>query len=226
MKKVLIVDDSKLVRNFFLKKLERYQDRFEVRVAENGSDAVNIMKNFHPHLVMTDLEMPIMDGFELLAYMHRNNPDIPMYVMTAKGTPEVEKRINAMGSIRYFEKPLDIDMLAESITSDVTSDGAKGKLQGIMLVSFLQLIEVEGKSCTLTVTSRNRTGTLSCVNGRLINAQLEDLKGLEAAYELISWDNAIIEIVNTVNNRAEEIKLPLVSVIMEGLSRKDEKTDS
>jgi CheY-like chemotaxis protein len=171
---------------------------------------------------MTDLEMPVMDGFELLAYMNKNKPNIPVYVMTANGSPEIEEQINSLGSIKYFEKPLDIDKLVGHITTDLAADGAKGKLQGIMLVSFLQLIEVEGKTCTLTVSSNSKTGTLSCVNGKLLNASVAGLKDLDAAYEMISWDNAFIEISNTVDNRDVEITVPLVNVIMEGLSRKDE----
>lgn len=224
MKKILLVDDSKLVRSFFLKKLERYEDKFQVQTAENGSEAIKIMKNFMPHLVITDLEMPVMDGFQLLAHMNRHSPNTPMYVMTAKGSPEVRQRINSLGSIRYFEKPLDIDALAETIMADLSSEGAKGKLQGITLVSFLQLIEVEAKTCTLTVTANQSKGYLNCVNGKLINAQVGDLKGLVAAYALIAWENAVIEISNTLTKKDEEISVPLVNVIMEGLNRKDEGT--
>ena len=94
MKKVLIVEDSKLVRSFFTKTLKRYEDKFEVTTAENGVDAIGLMNNNLPDLVMTDLDMPVMDGFELLVYMNKNHPDMPMFVMTAKGSPEVEKKIN------------------------------------------------------------------------------------------------------------------------------------
>ena len=89
MKKVLIVEDSKLVRSFFTKTLKRYEDKFEVTTAENGVDAIGLMNNSLPDLVMTDLDMPVMDGFELLVYMNKSHPDMPMFVMTAKGSPEV-----------------------------------------------------------------------------------------------------------------------------------------
>lgn len=224
MKKVLIVDDSRLVRNFFLKKLERYNDKIEVQTAENGEHAIEVIKEFKPMLVMTDLEMPVMDGFELLAYMTQNHPKIPMFVMTAKGSPEIRERINGLGSIKYFEKPLDIDELAEMILSELSKGGAKGKLQGIMLVSFLQLVEVEGKTCTLTVSAEGRKGTLCCEKGRLLNARVNDLKGLGAAYEMIRWDNAVIEISNTLIDNTAEIDMPMVNIIMEGLNRKDESS--
>lgn len=224
MKKVLIVEDSKLVRSFFTKTLKRYEDKFEVMTAENGVDAIGLVNSFQPDLVMTDLNMPVMDGFELLVYMNKNHPDMPMFVMTAKGSPEVEKKINALGSIRYFEKPVDVDFLAECIMEEVGS-GAKGQLQGISLASFLQLIEIESKTCTLIVSSGGRKGSLTCLKGELTNAEVGDLQGLEAAHEMISWNSASIEISNTVSNMEREINEPLMSIIMEGTRQKDEKSD-
>jgi len=221
MKRVLIVEDSKLVRSFFTKTLKRYEDKFEVFTAENGVDAIGFMNNLLPDLIMTDLDMPVMDGFELLVYMNKNHPDIPTFVMTAKGSPEVKEKINALGSIRYFEKPVDIDILAECIMEDLGS-GAKGQLQGISLASFLQLIEIESKSCTLSVSARGENGTLTCLNGELINAEIGDLKGLQAAHKMISWDTASIEILNTADNTDKEINEPLMSIIMEGTRQKDE----
>jgi len=136
MKKILIVDDTNVVRSFLSNKLKPYADQFEVLTAKNGEDAVRHIDSFPIDLVMTDLEMPVMDGFELLIYMNQNHPEIPMFVMTANGSPEVEKRINSLGSIKYFEKPMDIEHLVECITEELDS-GAKGQIQGIGLASFL-----------------------------------------------------------------------------------------
>lgn len=221
MKRVLIVEDSKLVRSFFTKTLKRYDDKFEVFTAENGVDAIGFMNNLLPDLIMTDLDMPVMDGFELLIYMNKNHPDIPMFVMTAKGSPEVREKINALGSIRYFEKPVDIEYLAECIMDELGS-GAKGQLQGISLASFLQLIEIESKSCTLSVSARGDKGVLTCLKGELINAEIGELKGLEAAHKMVSWDTASIEILNTATNTDKEINESLMSIIMEGTRQKDE----
>ena len=222
MKRVLIVEDSKLVRSFFTKTLKRYEDKFEIMTAENGVDAIGLMNSLLPDLVMTDLNMPVMDGFELLTYMNKNHPDMPMFVMTAKGSPKVEKKINALGSIRYFEKPVDVDFLADCIMEEL-GGGATGKLQGISLASFLQLIEIENKTCTLTVSIGGQKGEMTCLKGELINAEVGAMKGLEAAHELISWENASIEILNSADNTKKEFEDPLMSIIMEGIRQRDEK---
>ena len=56
-----------------------------------------------------------MDGFELLAYMNRNYPGIPVILMTAFGTPKIEAIVNDMGIFRFLEKPLDINIIADNI---------------------------------------------------------------------------------------------------------------
>ena len=79
-------------------------------------EAVKLLKSSPViDLVITDLSMPKMDGFELVAYMNRNYPKIPVIMMTAFGTPKIEEIIQEMGIYRYLEKPLDINMIANTI---------------------------------------------------------------------------------------------------------------
>ena len=166
--------------------------------------------------------MPEMNGFELLAYMSSNCPEIPVFVMTANGSPEVEERINTLGSIKYFEKPMNIDVLTESIFEELNA-GAQGKIEGIGLSSFLQLIEMEQKTCTLTVESEGISGRVYCLKGALISAESGELKNEQAVYRLLEWDNPAINIENTCAKKENEINQPLMSVLMEGLKLKDEK---
>ena len=100
-----------------------------------------------------------------------------------------------------------------------------GQIHGISLPSFLQMSEMEGATYTLKVTSGNRTGHLYIDGGSLIAAQVEELAGNEAAYRIISWDNAAIQIEAADPDRVREIHDPLMSVMMESLKIKDEAGD-
>jgi DNA-binding NtrC family response regulator len=96
--------------------LSIYKKYLNLHTATNGADAVKLLKSLPIiDLVVTDLSMPKMDGFELLAYMNRNYPQIPVILMTAFGTPKIEEIVNSMGLFRYLEKPLDINSIAENI---------------------------------------------------------------------------------------------------------------
>lgn len=221
MKTVLIVDDTKLVRHFLAKKLEPYADEFTVLTAENGKEALAHAQAVKVDLVVTDIEMPVMDGFELLAHLSNNHPEVPVFVMTANGSPEIAQRIGAMGSIKYFEKPIDVERLLAAIR-DIFNSSAQGAVNGISLASFLQLIKMENKSCTLRVKSGGKSGQLYCQEGELIAAETGDLTAEKAAIEMISWDSAVIEILTFNRQKGKEIKQPLMTILMEGSRRKDE----
>lgn len=116
VKEVLIVDDEEPLLLTIAEGLSIYKKYFNLLTATNGADAVKLLKSSPViDLVVTDLSMPKMDGFELLAYMNRNYPQIPVILMTAFGTPKIEEIVNSMGLFRYLEKPLDINSIAENI---------------------------------------------------------------------------------------------------------------
>jgi len=116
IKEVLIVDDEEPLLLTIAEGLSIYKKYFNLLTATNGADAVKLLKSSPViDLVVTDLSMPKMDGFELLAYMNRNYPQIPVILMTAFGTPKIEEIVNSMGLFRYLEKPLDINSIAENI---------------------------------------------------------------------------------------------------------------
>ena len=116
MKNVLIVDDEKPFLLSVTDGLAAYAKDFAVLTAINGKEAIKVLGSSEVNLVVTDLRMPKMDGFELLAHMSGNYPDIPVIVMTAYGTPEIEERLQKMGTFHYLEKPLDLNVLADKIT--------------------------------------------------------------------------------------------------------------
>jgi DNA-binding NtrC family response regulator len=116
VKEVLIVDDEEPLLLSIAEGLSIYKKYFNLMTATNGMEAVKILKSSPViDLVITDLSMPKMDGFELLAYVNRNYPKIKVIMMTAFGTPKIEEVVQNMGLFRYLEKPLDINVIADNI---------------------------------------------------------------------------------------------------------------
>ena len=222
MKNVLIVDDEKVFLLSLSDGLKSYSDEFNVLIAFNGKEAVKILNSTKIDLVVTDLKMPEMDGFQLLAYLTRHFPDIPTIVMTAFGTPDMEGKLLTMGATQYLEKPLDFDVLADNIRQHVARDDSQGHIKGITLGTFLQFLEMEGKTCTLTVTSNECIGRLYFLEGELINAKTETSEGEQAAHEIIAWDETEIKINYSCKNKTKTISSPLSFVLMESCKIKDE----
>ena len=105
----------------------------------------------------------------------------------------------------------------------MTDSGVRGQIHGIRIDSFLQMAQMEKTTCTLTIKSGTHVGYMYLLKGDLIGAEVGRMEAMEAACEIISWDNSVIEIDNTCNRRTNDIRQPLMNVLMEGLRRKDEK---
>ncbi|WP_054699767.1 DUF4388 domain-containing protein [Desulfosarcina cetonica] len=105
---------------------------------------------------------------------------------------------------------------------ETVSGGVGGEIHGISLPSFLQMSEMEEATYTLRVASGSRVGYLYIDGGRLIAARYDELTGNEAAYRIISWDKASIQIEPAEPERVREIREPLMHVMMESLKIKDE----
>ena len=108
MKKILIVDDERPFLESLQDGIATYSDQLNVICANNGQEALAVLKKEKIDLLVTDLHMPVMDGFELLAHVSKQDPYLPVIVMTAFGTPEIEEKIANMMAFHYLEKPLDL----------------------------------------------------------------------------------------------------------------------
>lgn len=117
LKYVLIVEDEKTFQLSLLDGLRRHEQEFRVLTAENGKTAKEILETLPVDLVVTDLKMPEMDGIELLAYIRKNHPYIPVIVMTAFGNPELESWLQSIGVFAYLEKPIDLEEFTNKILS-------------------------------------------------------------------------------------------------------------
>lgn len=104
--------------------------------------------------------------------------------------------------------------------------GAGGQIRGVGLPSFLQMAEMEQSSFCLIVSSAQHSGKLHIAEGVLIDAETVNHSGREAAYHIIAWDNVTIQIAPADPSKTDEIKQPLMHVLMESLKIKDEITTS
>jgi DNA-binding response OmpR family regulator len=224
MKKILLVDDEK---NFLLSladMLKANKNDFSVETAGNGKDASQIIDTKKIDLVVTDLNMPEMDGFELIAHISQVDSKIPVIAMTAYGTPEMESRLSNMGAFQYIEKPIDFDSLLNMINEGLKKGSTQGHVAGISLPSFMQLLELDKKTCTLHIKSAKGNGDMHFSQGELLAAKTAKFTGQQAAFEIINWDNPEIIIENACKVKIEdrEIEVPLGFLLIESARMKDE----
>lgn len=224
MKSILIVDDE---QPFLLSLQEGLSDQpgYRIETALNGQEALNILSKHKIDLLVTDLKMPVMDGFSLLAHMSGNYPGIPVIVMTAFGTQEIEERFKKIENFHYLEKPLDLDILAETINQALDC-GDRSFIRGINLATFLQLIQLEKKTCTLKIKSQSEIGYLYIEKGELIAAETDNLVDEEAACQVVCWQDPEIEMESVCRKKNKGIKTSIERLLLEAFRLEDERKET
>jgi DNA-binding NarL/FixJ family response regulator len=102
---ILIVDDEPAIRTTLVRRLAKW--RFKVLTAENGYQAMTLIPSARPHLVLTDLFMPEVDGFELLRHLCETAPELPVIVVSGPGGRGDVIEALRLGAWDYLYKPIE-----------------------------------------------------------------------------------------------------------------------
>ena len=109
--KVLLVDDE---REFVHLLSERLQMRdLASAVAYDGAEALSVIDEEEPEVMVLDLKMPGVDGLEVLRRVRIEHPNVEVIVLTGHGSKEIEQQCMEMGACAYLEKPVDIEQLTQ-----------------------------------------------------------------------------------------------------------------
>jgi len=224
IKNVLLVDDDHEMLLALKEGFKKYRDSFAVLLAAEGLKAVEVLKRNVVSLVVTDLKMPKMDGFELLAHIMEHYPDIPVIIITGYSTPEMERLAREGGAVGYIAKPFLIENLARQIMTTLRRESEGGTLHNVSSGMFLQLMEMEQKTCTIRLEDKltAKKGILFFREGELLDARVNDLQGEAAAYEIFSWDQVNLSIQNGSALKEKRIFSDMQQLILETARRKDE----
>ena len=216
MKQVLIVDDEK---NLLASLRDGFHDpagEFAVLTAENGAKATVILKSMPVDLVITDIRMPVMDGFELLAYMSKHHPEVPTIIMTAHiNTPDIEHKLKHFSVSHCIQKPFELEDLASAILSELRW-ASPGRAQGLTLPDFIQLIASEERTCTLAAEFEGEKGMLFFKQGDLIDAETGEKQGNEAVHHMAAWSHARIDIDPHCDRTVVKVYGSLTELLAEG----------
>ena len=227
-KPVLIADDDQELLLVLKEGLEKYKDEFEVLLAGDGQAAMKKMESSPVALVVADLKMPGMDGFSLLGQIAEQYPDIPVIIITAYGSSQIREMVQQNGAAGYLEKPFMIDDLLKEMRSVLNREADGGTLHGISLAMFLQLIDMEQKTCTLRVLEKSsgKEGALFFRDGELLEARTGSQNGEEAAYTILSWDDTQISIQNSCSMKEKKIHRDPQAILMDAMRLKDESQET
>jgi DNA-binding response OmpR family regulator len=117
MTRVLVIDDERAILDVVRSILELHG--YEVLAADDGSRGFATAQRRSPDVIVLDLMMPVMDGFAVLEALrgHERTAEVPVLVLTALQSDEVEDRCNELGASSYLRKPFEPDELLGAIAA-------------------------------------------------------------------------------------------------------------
>lgn len=210
-KTLLVVEDDRATLSLYRAGLKGLQG-FRILMAQDGAQALAILRQEPVHVLVTDLNMPVLDGFNLITKVSRQYPQVPILVMTGLDESQHLNTPLHLGAIRILSKPPRLSLLMDEIRAAAQFEPS-GQIRGISLNSILQLLQWEQKSCTLTVRSEAGMGLLYLRKGEVVHAACRDQEGLPAAYQILGWERPDIEFVDTCRVDPT-IDLPLTELLM------------
>ncbi len=188
LKKVLIVDDEETLTWSMAKSLAKDKDKYEVMIANNGSEALQLLKINRVDLVISDIRMPDINGLDLLVMVKKEYPETKVIIMTAYGSSDVQKEANQRGSLFYIEKPFEISDIRKIIIDLIgRKRGFQGKVVGLQLTDIIQMNCLSRLTTALIVTRDGEKGIIYFNEGEVVHAEYGNHKGTEAFYRILSW---------------------------------------
>jgi len=210
MDNVLVVDDDP-------KELINFQEwfkvlyHFEVAIASDGEKAIDMLKKKDISVFCTGVNIPKIDGLELLAYVTRSHPETPCIVMSEYGVPWFHEKQDRQDVLYYVEKPVHPEALATAIFVGLVLTDEGVAYKGISVRSFLPLIRETHKTCGLEIESRDRgRGQIYFEKGQIVGASCNGLKGEEAVIRMAVWERIKLNFFNLpeeMQGRSSDINL-------------------
>jgi len=188
LKKILIVDDEETLTWSMAKSLSKDREKYEVFIANNGREALNLLEKNKIDLVISDIRMPDINGLDLLVKIRKEYPQTKVIIMTAYGSSDVQKEANRRGSLYYVEKPFEISDIRKIIIDLIgKKKGFRGKIFGLQLTDIIQMNCLSRLTTTLIITRDGERGIIYLNEGEIVHAECGEHKGTEAFYKILSW---------------------------------------
>ncbi|MGJ8455420.1 response regulator [Pseudothermotoga sp. U03pept] len=115
IKKVLVVDDSPLVRNLIKKALAQSSDFSVVGEASNGKEAVELAQKLKPDIITMDVTMPMMDGLEAAKAVLSRDKNVNVLLLSAMGDEDLLSQATEIGIKHALQKPFKTEQLIDAL---------------------------------------------------------------------------------------------------------------
>ena len=236
-KKLLLVDaDPRSVR---VLEVSLKKAGYSVTTAADGLDALAKVEVSSPDLVLSDTRLPNLDGYAFVQKL-KARPEwanIPVVFLTSQKSVEDKIRGLELGVEDYLTKPIFVRellarvnlLLARRTQENIATRSApggrtrfSGSIQDMAVVDLLQTFEVSRKSGVVHLSAGKQKGQIFFRDGKIVDAEVSRLRGEEAVYRTIIWNEAEFEVEFFPVKNEDVIGTSTQGILMEGMRRVDE----
>ncbi|HEX2055516.1 MAG TPA: response regulator, partial [Nitrospiraceae bacterium] len=195
---VLVADDEPnwlRVLSLYLKGRE-----CDVTTALDGHEAMQKIQQDKPDLIIADITMPGMDGYELCRRLRRDaaTRTIPFIFLTARDHETERMKARRIGADEYLTKPCSLDRVVQSVDTamerieqakklSLERIGWSGRIDDIDILDLIQALELEQRTGALVLSHGERTGTIYIKDGMIVEADIRSPAREEPLFRLLGW---------------------------------------
>ena len=236
--RILLADDNPALLDLMRKGMEHLG---EVVTARDGAEAMRKISQLPPDLVVTDYRMPNVGGAALFEKLRSVEATRQVPLIFVASRKDIEERLQLMAGVveDYIVKPFFLKDLVsrakkvvdrirlEKLQRGATRPGViQGRLEEMSVIDLCQSLEMGQKSCRLTLRSAAKECSLFFQNGQILDASLGTLRGDEAFYQIVLWNEGDFEIDFSMAPARQTTTRSTQGLLMEALRLVDEANRS
>ena len=209
--KILLLDDDQDFLDLYREMLSQHLPSMpEVRMANSGARALSLLESEQFNLLICDLNLPKMDGLQVVTIARRKFPQLRLVVLTAIRDEQFRTRAYALGVDQFWLKPetdQEMGLFMESIESLISREAQAGfrGVQSKSLVDIIQLECLSQSSCMLKIVNGMTEGKIYIQNGEVIDAEVPGMTAESAFQRILSWKTGSFETLPPDPTRARTI---------------------
>ncbi len=225
--KVLLVDDDQDFLEVYWEILKAIHNEPEVHTASTGARALALLESEPFNLLIVDLNMPKMDGLQVIAIARRKYPRLRIVVWTAIADEQFRARAYGMGVDQYWQKPSSEDdrkhflESIETLLQNETQGGFRG-VQSKSLVDLIQLECLSQNSTMFRISNGTLDGKIWIDTGEVVDAETGETKGEAAFRAILGWKAGNFELLPGDESRERTIFSSYHALLLEVAQALDE----
>lgn len=227
---VLLVDDSMAFLETISELFEAMaENSWRIHQASSADRALAILQEHPIDLAVFDINMPMLDGVQLLGIAHRRHPDVKKVILTGNASESRRAECLANGAELFLEKPTSPEgiQFVFNVLKDLLvwqqREGFSGTLRQVGLADVIQIQCLGRNACTLSVNNSQTEGAIYIEGGVIVHATAGNLAGEEALFKLLSLSRGDFQLKTFVKPQARTVQGSWEFLLMESARKRDEE---